>query len=190
MEKLSKEQEIIKQIFKNPLEHYNSRSLSKEIGISHVGAFKILRRLEKRRIVKSERIGRAVIYSINNENPVAWKEIELTLAIEASNSLRWVEEFRSIQKIASFAVLFGSILKDEKNARDIDLLVVADKERFKDIKKEIEERNKILSKKVHLILQTPEEFDKDIKSRNNVIMEIIKKGIVLFGQEEITKPFR
>ena len=60
MQKLTKEQDIIKLLFKDFLADYNSRSISKLIGTSHPGAFKILKRLEKRDIVKFKRIGKNI----------------------------------------------------------------------------------------------------------------------------------
>lgn len=187
MEKLTKEQEIIKLLFKDFLTHYNSRSISKVIGISHVGAFKILKNLEKRNIVNSLKIGNALIYSLNKGNPVTCKQIELALTIEAQNFSRWTEEFKEIGIKAIFVILFGSILKDEETAKDIDLLVVAEKNNFKEIKKLVDGRNKLLNKKIHLIFQIPEDFKKDLKYKNKVILEIINKGVVLFGQEEVRK---
>ncbi|MEK6951846.1 MAG: nucleotidyltransferase domain-containing protein [Nanoarchaeota archaeon] len=185
MQKLTKEQEIIKLLFKDFLTPYNSRNISKIIGMSHAGAFKILKKLEKRNITEPTRIGKAVIYSLNKKNQVAWREIELALTLEAQNYLRWIEEFRSIEDKVKFVILFGSIIKDEKSAKDIDLLVIADECEFNEIKKIIKEKNNILTKEIHLLLQTYEDFKRDIASRNKIILEIIKTGIILFGQDEI-----
>ncbi|GBE20566.1 MAG TPA: hypothetical protein ENG87_05475 [Candidatus Pacearchaeota archaeon] len=185
--KIKKEQEIIKILFKDPLTPYNSRNISNLVGISHAGSFKALKKLEKREIVKSQKIGNASIYSLNMENPLTLREIEMVLTIEAQNHKRWVEEFRQLKDKINFAILFGSILKREDSAKDIDLLVVADKTMFNEIKSIINKKNKILLKKVHLILQEKKDFEKDMQNKNNAIMKIIKTGVILFGQEEITK---
>lgn len=187
MEQLTNEQEIIKLLFKDFLTDYNSRSISKIIGISHAGAFKILKKLEKRNIVKPKRIGNSVIYSMNLENPITNKEIEMALVIESQNFRRWVEEFKELENKVSFAILFGSIISNEKSARDIDLLVVINKRKYENIKKIIEKRQKILPKKIHSLIQTLEDFKNDVINRNKVIVEILKKGIVLYGQEELRK---
>lgn len=187
MSKLKKEQEIIKILFKDSLTFYNSRSISKVAGISHAGAFKILKRLEKREIVNPRKVGKAIIYSLNLENPLTLREIEMALTIEAQNYKRWVEEFTELKDKINFAILFGSILHRENSAKDIDLLVVVDKITFNEIKNIINKKNKILLKKVHLILQEKKDFKKDIQNQNKAMVEIIKTGVVLFGQEEITK---
>ena len=187
MEKLSKEQEIIKILFKDFLDNYNSRSISKIAGISHAGAFKILKKLEKREIVLAKRIGKAIIYSLNMQNALAIREIEMALTIEAQSYKKWIEEFKKLGGEAKFIILFGSILRNEKEAKDIDILIVAEKNKFNIIKKGINEKNLILTKKIHPLLQTKEDFKEDFKQKNKVLLEITKTGIVLFGQEELTK---
>lgn len=188
--KLSKEQEIIKLLFKDFLTKYNSRNISKIVGISHAGAFKILKKLEKKEIAKAERIGKAVIYSLNLENPIACKEIEMVLVIEAQNYRRWIEEFKQLEGKVNFTILFGSVTRDEKTARDIDLLVVTNKNKFKETKKIIKERQKFSNKKIHFIFQTIEDFKHDVVSKNKVMTQIIKEGIILFGQEKLLKIFK
>lgn len=185
--KLTKKQEIVKLLFKDFLTSYNSRSMSKVVGMSHAGSFKIMKKLEKEGIVISKRIGKAVIYSLDIENPLTCREVETALTIEAQNYKRWIEEFNSLKDKVRFVILFGSILEKEKSARDIDLFVLADKNKFNEVKKAIEEKNKFLSKRIHLVLQFQEEFKHDLNKKNKVTLEIIKKGVVLFGQEELTK---
>ena len=41
-----------------------------------------------------------------------------------------------------------------------------------------------MTKRVHALLQTKEDFLNDFKKRNKVILEAIKTGRVLFGQEK------
>ncbi len=185
--KINKEQEIIKILFKDFLNSYNSRNISRLVGLSHAGAFKILKKLKEREIVKPKQIGKAIIYSINLDNPVAYREVEMALTIEAWNYKRWVEEFKVLEDKSDIVILFGSILINEKLANDIDILVVAKKNMFGEIIKIIKEKNEISNKKIHLILQSPADFKKDINSKNKAIIEIIKKGIVLFGQDNFRK---
>jgi predicted nucleotidyltransferase len=187
---LNKKQEIIKILFKDLQNKYNSRSMSKIVNMSHVGVFKIFKKLEKQNIVNSERMGNAVFYSLNLKNPVACKEVESILTTEAQDYARWLEEFRGLEEKADVVMLFGSILKDDKSTRDIDLLVVAQKNKFSDIKKVIGERNEVSYKKIHLILQNPDEFKKDVYEKNKVIIEVIKTGVVLFGQDNARRYIR
>ncbi len=186
MLKMTKKMEIIKILFKDYLASYNSRTISKKIGISHAGAFKIFKKMEKEEIVKPKRIGNAVIYSLNLQNPIALREIEMALTIESQIYKRWIEEFSQIKDKVRFVILFGSVIKKD-DFNDIDLLIVTEKKDIKEIKKVINEKNKILTKKIHPIFQTLKDFENDITKKNKVLLEIIKTGIVIFGQGEITK---
>lgn len=184
MKRLSNKQEIIKLLFRDFLTMYNSRSISKKINISHVGAFKILKKLEKEDIVKHERIGRALIYSLNLDNPIANKEIEMIFLLESQNFKRWVEEFKNLKDKAKFLILFGSIIRNAEQANDVDILIVADKSKLNDIRKIIQKIQGYTNKKIHPLIQTTDNFKKDVNETNKVMIEIIKTGIVLYGHEE------
>ncbi|MDP2926382.1 MAG: winged helix-turn-helix domain-containing protein [Nanoarchaeota archaeon] len=185
--KLSNEQAVLNLLLKDRTVNHNSLTLSKIIGISHAGTFKILKRLEKNDIVNTRRIGNTVVYSLNIDNPVTVKLLETILTIEAQISKRWIEEFKPVKDKSLFVILFGSILNNEKSARDIDILIVSDKKRFNDIKSIIEDKNNISNKKIHLILQTLKEFNQDYLKNNKVILDILKRGIVLFGQNKFVE---
>jgi predicted nucleotidyltransferase len=187
MEKLSSERKIIILLFKDRSNMHNSRSVSKIIGISHPGSFKIMKKLERRGIVTSRRVGKAVIYSLNMENNLALREIELALTIEAQGHGKWLEELDELKNKVKIGILFGSVIRNEKNAKDIDLYVAAEKSDFPAIQRIIKKKNEILAKKVHLLLQTVDDLKKDLEKGNKAIDEIIKTGIVLFGQENITR---
>ncbi len=187
MEQPTKEQGILKLLFKDFSRPYNSRSISKIVGITPAGAFKILKGLEKRRIVKPQRIGKAIIYSLNLNNPLARREVEMVLTIEAEKIRHWAAEFRILEDKALFAVLFGSVLKNEREAKDIDLLLVAGKAKKREIDQILEIKKKVLPKPLHLLFQTPDDFINDIRTKNKASLEILRTGVVLFGQEKIDR---
>jgi len=184
--KFDNEYKSILVLFKDFLIPYNSRNLSNVVGISHAGMFKLLKKLEKREIIKPKRIGKAVIYSLNMNNAITKREIEMALTLEAQNYFKWLEEFSVLKDTSEFIVLFGSIIKNEKSAKDIDVLIIADKKNFNKINNEVRKKNKILNKKIHLVLQSIDDFKKDVNNKNKIMLDIIKKGVVLFGQEKIT----
>ena len=173
-------------LFKEVNSYYNPSSISKEIDISRIGSYKALKKLEKDNIVKSKRLGKASFYNLNLEDEYARKNIELLLIDEARKKQRWVDEFREIYNYAEIVILFGSIIKHEQNARDIDVLIVMEQKDNKKINELIEEKNKILLKKVHPIKQTREDLVKNIKNKDKVIISAIKEGIVLHGYDKYT----
>ena len=124
MKNITKEQESVLLLFKDISAQHNSRSIGKAIGISHAGAFKIMRKLSALQVVKGKRIGNTVVFSFNFDNPAAGKMIELALAMESLNYNRWLEEFKALNGISLCVVLFGSILINEKKQMTLICLLL------------------------------------------------------------------
>ncbi|MBI4147204.1 hypothetical protein HY494_00975 [Candidatus Woesearchaeota archaeon] len=179
------EMKVVLALVKSPEVIYNANSLSKVIEITSMGALKILKRLEAENIVKSKRIGKAVIYKVNVENSYAQKYVSLLLIREALSAnprvKRWINEIKKINN-AEVIVLFGSIL-DKSNPNDIDVLLITDQKRFSKLQKEIEELNEINIKKIHPMYQTHEDIIKNIKKRDKPLLNAIK-GMVVIGEEK------
>jgi predicted nucleotidyltransferase len=178
---------LILSILKSPEIEYNANNISKLMGISSMGALKIAKNLEKENILSSRKIGRANIYKINFKNDYAKQYIKFLLKKEAENSSpyvkRWIRELEKI-KIANTIILFGSVLKKEKDAGDIDALIIVNKKNFEKVKKEIESINLLNDKKIHPIYQTKEDLRKHINERNKVILNVVK-GIIVSGEDNI-----
>ncbi|MDP3027480.1 MAG: hypothetical protein Q8N63_07255, partial [Nanoarchaeota archaeon] len=87
-----------------------------------------------------------------------------------------------------FLILFGSILHSPKEANDIDLInLVSDENFFVKIDKIITDIQITQDKKIHSINLTEEELKHELKNKNKAYIEALKKGVVLFGQENFIK---
>ncbi|MEK6952928.1 MAG: nucleotidyltransferase domain-containing protein [Nanoarchaeota archaeon] len=186
MKKNNNEMLFVLSVLKSPEIEYNANSIARQIGISSMGALKIAKRLEKEGILSSRKVGRASIYKINLNN-YSSQYIKFLLKKEAEMSSAyikmWVRELEKI-KSANAVVLFGSVLKKEKEARDIDALIIVSKKNFEKTKKEVEAINMLNEKKVHPVYQTKTDLEKYIKERNKVILNAIK-GILVSGDDII-----
>src|SRR3989344_7733533 len=119
-----KEREALLVLFKDFTAYYNANSLSKVLGISHVGCQKILKRLLKDNIVNAENIGKSIIYKPRLEDEYVCKLLAFLLADETNNKFkRWKEEFKRLSNKGRIIMLFGSILKNDKAAKDIDIML-------------------------------------------------------------------
>ncbi len=180
-----KEREILLILFKDFTAFYNANSISKVLGISHVGAQKIFKRLLKENLIKDQRIGKSIIYKLRLEDDYARKLISFLLADEANSKFkRWKEEFKVLFKEGRIMMLFGSAIKNYEKARDIDIMLIIDKKDYKDVKKIINEKQGILPKEIHSIEMTEEDLVSNIKKRQKAIMDAIKNGIILYGQDK------
>ncbi len=168
-------------LFKDFATRYNARSISSKVGMTPRGALKALKALENQNFVIAEPFGKAIEYKFNSQSALAKKTIELFLLEEAEQEhKRWLEEFKNFEE-AEILLLFGSAARKAKTYNDVDLLIVLTQENFPQIKKKIEEKNKILVKKIHPVFQAPNDLAENIKKKDLVILDAIKTGIVLKG---------
>lgn len=181
----SSEIRLVLKILKNPENNYNANNISKELGMSSMGALKIAKNLEKEGVLVSRQIGKGIFYSINFKNSYVRNFLLFILKRESEYSSpyikRWISEIKKI-KNSSLAILFGSVLTKNEKAEDIDVLLISSQKKFNELKKEIEQLNKINDKKIHPIFQSKQDIIDNIKKQDKVILNTIK-GIVVFGEE-------
>src|SRR3989338_1158476 len=174
-------------IFKSPEVEYNANSIAKKMGISSMGALKIAKRLEKENIIKSKHLGKAKFYNLNLNNDYVRQYVKFLLKREAEQTHPyikvWIEDINKI-KSADAAILFGSVLRKQKEAKDIDVVLIINKKRYYKSKKEIEDIDLLNTKKIHQVYQTREDFRKNIKKEDKPLLSAIK-GIVAFGEDVI-----
>lgn len=181
----NKECEILLKLFKSFNKDYNANSISKEIKISSRGALKILKKLEENNLIKGRQLGRAVFYKVNLDDDYAFKIIEtLLIAQTREKAGRWLEEFKGLFKDTEIIIIFGSITRNPKEAKDIDILTVFKKNKYKKVAKFIEGKNKILIKKIHNLPQTVGDLNENLKN-NKAIQDAVETGYVLYGQNKL-----
>lgn len=178
------EMELILKILKSPETDFNANSLAKALGISAMGALKILKRLEKDSVLKSKKIGKAVIYRINHDSQYAWKYLSLIISRESVQATpqvkRWIFELNKI-KNAGLIILFGSVL-NKPNPNDVDALFVTDQKGYKRLMAEVKEINGLSLKKIHPMYQSKKDMVNNIKKRDGPLLSAIK-GIIIKGEE-------
>ena len=179
------EKEIVLRLFKDFTVEYNASSVAKILNKTRVGTFKALHSLEQDSIVKGRNMGKARFYRINLEDEYARKNVETLLMEEAKNYTRWKDELSQLFGLANIVILFGSIIKNEDKAKDVDLLIVLNRKNNDKVNQFIKEKNQLLIKKLHLIKQTNDDLRKNIIKRDKVIVNSIKDGIILHGYEKI-----
>lgn len=181
----SNEINFVLQILKNPKHDYNANSISKELGISSMGALKIAKKLEKENILISKKLGKAIFYNINYKSEYTKHYLSFILKkqVEQSNPYvkRWITEIKKI-KTSDIAILFGSVLSKPDKANDIDVLFVVSQKNFSELKKEIEGVNRLNDKRIHPVYQSKQDLIKNINKENKVMLNAIK-GIVVFGED-------
>jgi len=191
MEKMNSNKKILKILLKDFTIKTTITSLAKETGISRVGIWKILKKLEKEKFILLSPIGtgKTSTYwvSLNWDNYLLEKNLDIILTEEAFKNQRWINNFAELENKVDFLIIYGSIIHFSKQANDIDIFGVTNKTKFVDIEKTIRKIQKTQLKKIHAVNFTQLEFKNEIEKPNKVFIDAIKKGIILFGQEKFIK---
>ena len=192
MGKENTENKILKILLKQFSLNWTITSLSGEIKISRVGIWKVLKKLEREKLIILTQIGKGKTSTanikLNWENPILEKRLSLILTEEALNHQRWLSNFEELNDKSEFTILYGSILTFPKEVNDIDILeVVSNKKNFLKIEEIIQKYQKSQIKKIHSESFTKTEFKEELKKPSKIFIDAIKKGVVLFGQENFIK---
>lgn len=184
-------QKILDSLLKDFSVVHTITSLAHELGLSRIGVWKIIKRLEKEKLIEVLPIGAGktstfCIY-LNWQNPLVEKNLALILAEDALAQQRWIANFRELEDKVEFLVLYGSILHSQKEANDIDLLCVVRKSKFVVIDETINRIQKTQLKKIHALCFTNDELKQEIKRQNKAIIDGFKKGVILFGHENFIR---
>ena len=180
-----KEKQILLVLFKEQFTWYNSRSISTVVSMTPRGALKALTKMENEGFVQSELFGRAKKYVVK-WSPITKKMLELILVEESEKKYkRWVEEFKEFKESTAL-ILFGSVTK-RKEYKDVDLFILLEETHQRTIINRIDEKNKILPKKIHPLFQTRDDLIQNIIKKDKVILDILRTGILLKGEKEIVE---
>ena len=180
---------IILYLLRN-LELVNINQISKKLSISVGSAFKILKELEKNDIVLSSDLGNAKFYQINlnNEETIRWCEILLS---EERRNLKGYSKIYSeeIQKFehSELMILFGSVLNN-KEFNDVDVLFITNKP--KEVTKFCLSLSKVRTKPVVPLILKKEDLINEIKNKKEVVLNILKTGIILIGESALLKALK
>lgn len=180
------ENKVLLTLFRDFSKNYNANSLSKQVNITPRGALKILKNLRKQSLLVSQQFGKAVFYKVNLKDYYTFRTMETLLIHEAREKApRWLYEFKELFHEVEIAIIFGSILKNSENANDIDLLLVFPQQKWDAVKNFINDKNKILLKPIHPIMQSPNDFKQNLKKKDPVMLNALLRGEVLSGYDKL-----
>ncbi len=183
---------VINFLIRNFSERYSINSIAKHTSLSAKGAYKILKKLEKNKVVIYEQIGQGMYYEVNLHEPIGQKAAEFALAANELTPYAKIcrEDLLKSRSLASCAGLFGSVLTKGLDANDVDIFYVTESSEYKKLRKHIEEWQKTCSKPLHLFVQTKEDLLNNLKKKDAPLLDILKKGAFFWGQEIIVEAIK
>jgi predicted nucleotidyltransferase len=193
---------ILKTMSREPSKWHYTRELAKLSKVSLGTVSSEFSKLVKYGLVEQKTAGQEKYYKLNLANPMTRKLCELfeterkEKLYKENRRLAWIlEDFT--RRVSDFApetqsiVLFGSSARGQDTARsDIDVLVLvpnSEEGQFRKLMNSIdnlagEVSGRYPTKLTPVVMMT-EDFEKSIKDRKRFAVDVLKDGIVLFGQE-------
>lgn len=167
---------------------YSINNVAKECNLAPNGAYKILKKFEKERILKVKNIANIKSYRIDFDNEKTDSIIDLTLVPKLEVRIKYrLEDFKGLKEITKACILFGSYINLKKEPKDLDVLFALDKNKFREYKKRLAHVKDIVPVKIHDILQTEQDLKNNILNKDKVILQILMTGIILWGRKTIIK---
>ncbi|MBI2673077.1 hypothetical protein HYX19_02345 [Candidatus Woesearchaeota archaeon] len=178
--------QIAKYLFKHFKYRYNARQLARILGINHSHANKLCNLLANKRLLVREEIGNSVFFSYEYDNKLAIKFMEYMLSLEEKEFPKWLSVLsHSLKKFKygiEMGLVFGSAIK-AGDFNDIDVLLMYDAEKSKDIKKIKDEirKSELVEKPIRYI--DVDEKDIFLNKENKVFYNILSENLIFYNPE-------
>jgi len=179
--------QIAKYMFKHYKDRYNARQLARILNINHAHANKLCSLLADKQLLIKESIGNSVYFSFNYGGKLAVKFMEYMLSLEEKDFPKWLvvllHSLKKFKPYTGLGLVFGSSIKN-KDYNDIDVLMMYEKNRAKDISKVKEEirKSQLIEQPIRYIDIT----EKDILSNkeDKVFYSILSDNLIFYNPEK------
>ncbi|MFH1333252.1 MAG: hypothetical protein ABIH53_03385 [archaeon] len=183
---------LVLHLFKDFSTIHTVTSIAKELGLSRVGTWKILKNLQTNKFITLKTVGTGktstYLVKLNWDNPLVEKSLALYLTEEALKQQKWRFDFAELENLTKSLILYGSILNSPKHAKDIDIIAIeSQKTNFLKLERAVHKEQNTQLKKIHMIDFTEKGFKKDLINSNKAYIDAVKTGVILFGQENFIK---
>ncbi len=184
---------VVEFLLRNIVEQYNINQIAREVEISPGGSYKILKNLEGRGIVASKKLGNAIYYTLDLGSKETQSLCELVLIENRKEVLDsnpyakvYAGDVKDAEKFASILILFGSILETKK-FRDVDVLFVVKKKDVGKVNDFCLKLSSVRPKQITPLMMTEGDLKNNIKNKDKVVLDILRKGVVLHGEDGLIK---
>ena len=177
---------------------FNIRETAKKAGISYDAAYRHVKALVEKSILKERRVGKAVVCSLNLSNIMARKYLENISILKTEEFLKkdvvlkkmFSELVENLREVAPnellCVVLFGSYAREEQKERsDIDILIISSTFEVREqLERECGGIEHRYGKEIASLITIASEFVKMLKSKKRMVAhEVQQDGIILYGFE-------
>lgn len=175
---------VIMALLENEGKNISIAQLSNRIGMDYKNVYNSVKKLEKEGLITLEKFGNAFNCILNKKaHPLIFEaEYERRKNLLVDKNILVLYKKLNALNFPFIALIFGSYAKGTfKKSSDIDLMVIGEKNRDKEIGRIIS----LLPLDIHYLFFTFEEFLSMERSKEfNVVLEAVKRNIILAGIED------
>ncbi len=184
---------VVTYLFKHYKCRCNPRQLARILNVNHAHANKLCNLLASKQLLIKESIGNSAYFSFNYDSKLAIKFMEYVLHMEEKAFPKWlIVLLHSLNKFKPYITLglvFGSSIK-MKDYHDIDVLLMYEKNRAKEISKIKED-----IRKSHLIDQPIRYVDMTEKDAlpnrgDKVFYSVLSDNLIFYNAEKYVEVIR
>ncbi len=154
---------VISFLVRNFTEKLTIRNIAQRLNFSSAGVFNILKKLEKQNIVVGQKLGTGLFYSINFENKIAKHLAGIVLIYSDEKVEKMSVERLEQAKAAIFDKKILLLITDNVTVLDISV------------------------PNTEVMLKTEDEVIGLLRKKDSAMLQMLKKGIVLFGEDKIVE---
>ncbi|MBI3034873.1 hypothetical protein HYY71_00990 [Candidatus Woesearchaeota archaeon] len=179
--------QIAKYLFKHYKNRHNARQLARILSINHAHANKLCNLLADKKLLVKESMGNSVFFSYEYDDKLAIKFMEYTLSLEEKEFPKWLSvlshSLKKFKDCIEMGLVFGSSIKT-RDFNDIDVLLMHNAEKSKDVKKIKDEIRK--SELVEKPIRYVDIAEKDIllNKKDKIFYSILSDSIVFHNPEK------
>ena len=172
---------IAKYLFKHYNDRYNARQLARTLSINHAHANKLCNILVEKNLLVREEIGNSIFFCYNYNHKPAIKFMEYMLSLEEKEFPKWLDvllhSLKKFKDCIEMGLVFGSSITN-RDFNDIDILIIYNAEKSKDVKKIKDEIRK--SELVEKTIRYVEMAEKDIMSNkeNKIFYNMLSESML------------
>lgn len=173
------------------LKELHGREIARQLSANHRTTILALKKLEEKNILHSKTIGKNKMFILNIKNITTREYLRYA---EITKTISLTENHFFIKKLLQDLdpclghipiILFGSYAKGtEKKESDLDLVIAKDPNQYNhSLEKKIKEFTKQYGVKIQIQKGTREDFEKGLKEKDPLVLEVIKNHIILNNYE-------
>ena len=183
--------QIATYLFKHCQDRYNPRLLARILDINHAHANKLCHLLADKQLLANEEIGNSIFFSYQYDNKLAINFMEYILSLEEFP--KWLSvlshNLKKFKDCIQMGLVFGSSIK-ARDFNDIDVLIMYNTQKFKDVKQIKDEirKSELVEKPIRYVDIT--EKDIVLNKEDRIFYNILSESLVFHNPEKYVDVIR